>query len=104
MRPSTLRPSIMTPEGLALLQREVIEASPAAKAKARPTALAAGSYGASRCCGVTVLARSSAGSLTTILLLVEGSNRAEVHAGMLRQLMGRGLRLHAVKDYGDAAG
>ncbi len=101
MRPSTLRPSIMTPEGLALLHRETQANSPAAKAKARPTAMAPGAYGSMRCVGATVVARGSHGH-ATIMLLLNASTREELHNEIVKELTRRGLALHYVKDYGDA--
>lgn len=102
MRPSTLRPSALSTEGLALIDLEAA----AFRAKyAGRTKVPAPATGKVRPYGPMVRARMANGALIQHMLVVEAIEgcREDLHNAIVRALAAKGWRLHTVIEYGDEA-
>lgn len=110
MRPSNLRPPILSAEGMELARaaesefrrryasREPVKAAATTK-KAQPLLPSAGKAANF---AATVKARDSrTGDLTTVFLCLAAGNRLELQADIRRQLHAHHLVLHMVIAYGD---
>lgn len=100
MRPSQLRPSVLSTEGFALLDHEAAAfRNRYNSSKPVPAATATRPY------APAVKARMSSGLLIRLLLVVQAieGSREDLHNAINRELVHRGLRLHTVLEYGDEA-
>lgn len=92
MRPSQLRPSIMSPEGLALLERESLKGQLASRSRTPEPELR------------PLMASVRTVSRLTIQLIIaaeDTKDRAAMDCAIRRQLAARSMELHIVLDYGD---
>ena len=102
MRPSTFRPSVLTTEGLALLDKERLSAKYAGHSRDAETFMAKAQ---TRTYAPTVQARIAGGTVINVFLQVDAieGSRADLHAAILRRLAAMKAKLHAVIEYGDEA-